>query len=74
MNSMGHYKHMKKSIRRSKGSLSNSSRCNSRISMKTKAMTKTNVDEVETVVVDKVKIPTTSREGKAQHKIVKDSI
>ena len=88
MNYMGHYKHTKRSIRRSKGSLSNSLRCNSRISMKTKAMTETNVaeaeveavDEVEIALVDKVGttttiIPTaTTRKGKAQHEVVEEAI
>ena len=54
MNYVGHYKHTKKIIRRSKGSLSNSLRCNSRISMKAKAMIETNLAEVEVEAVDEV--------------------
>ena len=54
--------------------------------MKAKAMIETNlaeveveaVDEVEAAVVDEVgittTIPTTSREGKAQHKVVEEAI
>ena len=57
---------MKRIIRRSKESVSNSSNCSSRTCMKAKAMKEINVaeveaevaDEVEAVVMDEVGIPT----------------